>query len=69
MNWRMRKSFSKVKRYKPLIDENGEKLYAKDGFFPVPEMLELMRPDGVERCGENFSFADIFKAYYEWSNF
>ena len=29
------------------------------------EVLDFMRSDGIARCGENFSFGDIYKEYYE----
>lgn len=31
------------------------------------QVLDFMRPDGVKRLGEYFSFADIYYAYYEGS--
>ena len=31
----------------------------------VPGLLDLMRPDGIQRIGEDFSFADIYEEYYE----
>ena len=30
----------------------------------VPEMLDFMRNRAIELCGENFSFGDIYDAYY-----
>lgn len=66
LNWKIKKGFDKVKRYKPIINDTKEELYAKGG-IPVPELLELMRPDGIKRLGENFTFADIYHQYYEGS--
>lgn len=33
-------------------------------FVDVPEMLEFMRPHAQELCGADFSFGDIYDAYY-----
>lgn len=33
----------------------------------VGKMLDFMRPDGINHIGEDFSFADIYEAYYEGS--
>jgi hypothetical protein len=55
LNWKHRKGFNRVKR----ID---------DGNYGVPtvdEILNKMRVDGIQRIGENFSFADIYEEYYE----
>lgn len=66
LNWKIRKGFNKVKRYKPIIGEGEEWLYAKGGVH-VPELLNLMRPDGKQRIGDGFTFADIYARYYEGS--
>ena len=66
INWKIRKGFNKVKRYKPILGENNKQLYAKGGIC-VPEVLDLMRPDGIERLGNDFNFANIYKTYYEGS--
>ena len=66
LNWKLRKGFRKVKRYKHITGEDEEWLYAKGGTH-VPELLDLMRSDGIERLGENFTFADIYHQYYEGS--
>lgn len=52
-----RKFSSLGKIRKPRPDE--------DKFVDVAEMLEFMRPSAVSLCGEDFSFANIYKAYYE----
>lgn len=56
LNWKLRKGFQKVNRYKSPYHF---------GVIFVPELLALMRPDGTARLGEDFSFADIYEAYYE----
>lgn len=66
LNQKIKKGFKKVKRAAYFTDENGESMYIKGG-IPVPELLDLMRPDGVKFCGENFTFADIYETYYEGS--
>jgi hypothetical protein len=33
-------------------------------FVDVPKLLEFMRPTAISLCGEDFSFADIYQAYY-----
>lgn len=66
LNWKIRKGFDKIKRYKPITGEGEEWLYTKGGTC-VPELLELMRPDGIQRLGENFSFTNIYNQYYEGS--
>ena len=66
LNWKIRKGFDKIKRYKPVAGEGEEWLYPKGGTC-VPELLDLMRPDGISRIGENFTFANIYNQYYEGS--
>ena len=66
LNWKLRKGFDKVKRYEPIIGENEEWLYQKGGIC-VPEILDFMRPDGKQRIGDGFTFADIYNQYYEGS--
>lgn len=66
LNWKIHKGFNKVKRYKPIVDSDENKLYAKGGIC-VPEILDFMRPDGKERLGDSFTFADIYTQYYEGS--
>ena len=66
LNWKIRKGFDKIKRYKPVVGEGEEWLYHK-GAICVPELLDLMRPDGISRIGENFTFANIYNQYYEGS--
>lgn len=61
LNWKLRKGFRKVNRYKSPFG-----IYHFSVIF-VPELLALMRPDGTARLGEDFSFADIYEAYYEGS--
>lgn len=55
LNWKNRKGFKSVKRMKdnPICG------------ISVPGILDLMRPDGIARIGEDFSFADIYEEYYE----
>lgn len=55
INWKIRKGFDKVKRAN----------WAAVRGILVPEVLDFMRPDGIQRLGENFTFADIYKQYYE----
>ena len=59
LNWKLRKGFNKVKKYRlkeGVNDSNG---------VNVPIMLDTMRGDAVECCGEDFTFANIYEAYYE----
>lgn len=30
----------------------------------VPELLNFMRPHGIELCGKDFTFGDIYEEYY-----
>lgn len=62
LNRKIRKNFKRVKRYKHLDEEVSQ----KNGVC-VPEVLNLMRPDGIMRLSENFTFADIYEEYYEGS--
>lgn len=55
LNWKNRKGFKPVKKIK------GNPTCS----ISVTKMLDLMRPDGIARIGENFSFADIYEEYYE----
>lgn len=57
LNWKIRKGFNKIGRIKSQFE----------GGIQTTEMLNFMRPDGIERCGRNFSFADIYHEYYEGS--
>lgn len=57
INWKIRKGFNKVNRA-PWAAVRG---------VWVPEVLDFMRPDGIQRLGENFTFADIYRQYYERS--
>lgn len=66
LNWKIRKGFKKVQRATYSVDENGKTMYCKGG-IPVPELLDFMRPDGIRRCGESFTFSDIYETYYEGS--
>ena len=58
LNWKMRKGFRKIRKI------NSKETVTQ---VDVVELLNLMRPDGIARLGENFSFTDIYKAYYEGS--
>ena len=51
------KGFARVKRIGKVFFTN----------IDTQEVLDFMRGDGIERCGENFSFGDIYKEYYERS--
>lgn len=66
LNWKVRKGFKSVKRYRPVFGEGEKWPYAKGGVC-VPELLDLMRKDGIMRLGEDFTFADIYRCYYEGS--
>lgn len=66
LNQKIKRGFKKVKKATYFTNENGESMYIKGG-VPVPELLDLMRPDGIEFCGEDFTFADIYETYYEGS--
>ena len=57
LNWKMRVEFEPIKCI-------SRKEYR--GIW-VDKMLNFMRPDGEKRIGGDFSFADIYKAYYEGS--
>ena len=61
LNWKIRKGFDKIKRYKLKVGENDSK------GVNVPMLLDFMRKDGIDRCGDSFSFADIYNCYYEGS--
>lgn len=49
------KGFARVKKFGKMFAPNIE----------TQEVLDFMRGDGIARCGENFSFGDIYKEYYE----
>ena len=49
------KGFGRVKKL-------GKVFFAN---IDTQEVLDFMRGDGIARCGENFSFGDIYKEYYE----
>ena len=66
LNWKLRKGFDKVKRYKHVTGEGAEWLYAKGGVC-VPELIDFMRPEAEEQCGCHFPFRAIYEAYYEGS--
>ena len=66
LNWKVRKGFKSVKRYKHTLGKNEKRLYTK-GDICVPELLNLMRKDGIMRLGEGFTFVDIYQRYYEGS--
>ena len=57
LNWKLRRGFDPIHKI-----SRGE--YC--GIW-VDKMLESMRPEGIQRLGEDFSFADIYEAYYEGS--
>lgn len=57
VNWKIRKGFNKVKRAN----------WATVKGIWIPEVLDFMRPDGIQRLGERFTFADIYNQYYERS--
>lgn len=57
VNWKIRKGFRKIKRVAKFDTGN----------FDAAAVLDFMRQDGIARIGPNFSFADIYEAYYEGS--
>lgn len=57
LNWKIRKNFKKVKRVSGFDTGN----------FDISAVLDFMRPDAIKRIGTDFSFADIYDAYYEGS--
>lgn len=56
--WKLNRGIDKDCRL-ILIDEK-EAIYSID----PEELLAFMRPKAVEACGEDFTFADIYNAYY-----
>lgn len=56
LNWKVRKSFEKIKK----------SVWGTSG-IDVQEILDFMRQDGINRLGNNFTFADIYHHYYEGS--
>ena len=56
LNWKIRKSFEKIKK----------SVWGVSG-IDVQEILDFMRQDGINRLGNNFTFADIYHHYYEGS--
>lgn len=66
INNKIKKGFEKIKRYKPTRGIGEEWLYAK-GSINTPWLLDLMRPDGIQRLGEDFTFEKIYNQYYEGS--
>ena len=60
LNWQLRKNFDKVKRYKL-------KMNANDGKGVNVLMLIDKYKAIIETTGRDFSFVDIYKAYYERS--
>lgn len=60
LNWQLRKNFDKVKRYKLKMNVN-------DGKGTNVLMLIDKYKAIIETTGRDFSFADIYKAYYERS--
>lgn len=66
INNKIKKGFEKIKRYKPALGVGEEWLYAK-GSISTPWLLDFMRPDGIRRLGEDFTFEKIYNQYYEGS--
>ena len=60
LNWQLRKNFDKVKRYKL-------KMNANDGKGVNVLMLIDKYKAIIETTGRDFSFVDIYNAYYERS--
>ena len=58
LNWQLHKNFDKVKRYKL-------KMNANDGKGTNVLMLIDKYKAIIETTGRDFSFVDIYKAYYE----
>lgn len=65
LNWKNRKKFDKVKKYKLIWDNLNNKEPINEPGVNVVMLLDFMRQDGLKRCGNNFSFSDIYEAYYE----
>ena len=62
LNWKLRKNFDKVKRYKFKMNKNDSK------GINVLMLMDKYRTIITELAfGQDFSFADIYKAYYERS--
>ena len=60
LNWQLRKNFDKVKRYKLKMSKNDSR------GINVLMLLDKYRSIITEMTfGQDFSFADIYKAYYE----
>lgn len=58
LNWQLRKNFDKVKRYKLKMNVNDEK------GINVLMLIDKYKAI-IETTSHDFSFADIYKAYYE----
>lgn len=61
LNRKLCKYFDKVKRFNrakcvQLLGDSG---------ILMNKVVEFMKEDGVARCGENFTFADIYDTYYK----
>ena len=58
LNWKLRKNFSKVKRYKLKTGVNDNK------GINIPMLIDKYRAI-METSARDFTFADIYEAYYE----
>lgn len=54
LNWRVKKE-SKIQRM-----DGKEAIYA----INPDQLLDFMRQEAIEYCGDDFTFADIYKAFY-----
>jgi hypothetical protein len=56
--WKLNRGIDKDCRL--ILIDGKEAIYSID----PEELLAFMRPKAVEACGEDFTFADIYNAYY-----
>lgn len=56
--WKLNRGIDKDCRL--ILVDGKEAIYSID----PEELLAFMRPKAVEACGEDFTFADIYNAYY-----
>lgn len=66
LNQRIKKGFDKIKRCK-LDNRESKNEVSINGEINVPELLNLMRSDGIKRLGKGFTFANIYYQYYRGS--
>lgn len=56
VNWKIRKTHKPVKLLKR---------YEESGVINTPEILQFQRKDGINNIHPDFTFAEIYEAYYE----